>query len=49
LADTTPEGIRSAVQTALERKELRDGAAEMQASFRQCGGAKAAADVIEGV
>jgi MGT family glycosyltransferase len=49
LEDTTPEGIRSAVQTALERKELRDGAAEMQASFRQCGGAKAAADVIEGV
>jgi MGT family glycosyltransferase len=48
LEDTTPEGIQKAVQTALERKELRDGAAAIQASFHQCGGAKAAADLIEG-
>jgi MGT family glycosyltransferase len=48
LEDTTPEGIRRAVQTALERQELREGAAAIQASFRQCGGAKTAADLIEG-
>jgi UDP:flavonoid glycosyltransferase YjiC (YdhE family) len=46
LEDTTPEGIRKAVQTALERQELREGAAAIQASFRQCGGAKTAAEVI---
>jgi MGT family glycosyltransferase len=48
LEDTTPEGIRRTVQTALERQELREGAAAIQASFHRCGGAKAAADVIEG-
>jgi MGT family glycosyltransferase len=48
LEDTTPEGIQKAVQTALERQELRDGAATIQASFHQCGGAKAAANLIEG-
>jgi MGT family glycosyltransferase len=47
LENTTPEAIRRAVQTALERQELKDGAAEIQASFHQCGGAKAAAEFIE--
>jgi MGT family glycosyltransferase len=47
LEGTAPEAIRKAVQTALERQELRDGAAVIQASFRQCGGAKEAANFIE--
>jgi MGT family glycosyltransferase len=47
LEDITPEGIRKAVQTALEQQELGKGAAAIQASFRQCGGAKTAADLIE--
>jgi MGT family glycosyltransferase len=47
LKNTTPEEIRNAVQTALEQQELREGAAAIQASFRQCGGAKQTADFIE--
>jgi MGT family glycosyltransferase len=47
LEDTTPEGIRKAVQTALERQELKDGAAAIGRSFRACGGAVEAADFIE--
>lgn len=47
LEKTTPEAIRGAVKTALERSDLREGAAAIQTSFRQCGGAKAAADLIE--
>jgi MGT family glycosyltransferase len=47
LEGTAPEAIRKAVQTVLERQELRDGAAVIQASFRQCGGAKEAANFIE--
>jgi MGT family glycosyltransferase len=47
LEGTTPEGIRKAVQTVLEQQELREGVAAIQTSFRQCGGAKTAADLIE--
>jgi MGT family glycosyltransferase len=47
MADTTPEAIRGAVQTALTRQELKDGAAAIGQSFRACGGAVEAADFIE--
>jgi UDP:flavonoid glycosyltransferase YjiC (YdhE family) len=47
LEGTTPEAIRGAVQTALTRQELKDGAAAIGQSFHACGGAAEAADFIE--
>lgn len=41
------EGIRSAIHRALTDKSLREHAEEIQRSFRECGGAGAAADFIE--
>jgi MGT family glycosyltransferase len=47
LEGTTPEAIRTAVQTALTKQELKDGAIAIRQSFLQCGGAVDATDFIE--
>jgi MGT family glycosyltransferase len=46
LKDTSPETIRSTVQTALSKQELKDGAGVIKKSFRNCGGASEAADFL---
>jgi MGT family glycosyltransferase len=43
----TPEAICKAVTQALTLPEIKAGAAAIQQSFQQCGGAAEAADVIE--
>jgi MGT family glycosyltransferase len=47
LKDITPETIRETIQTALGQPEWKTGAAAIQKSFHQCGGAAEAADFIE--
>jgi MGT family glycosyltransferase len=47
LEEVAPEAIRKSVQLALERQELKDGAAAIRQSFLKCGGASEAADFIE--
>jgi len=47
LEDTSPESICSVVNTLLTDPGYREKAAEIAAGFRNCGGARAAADKIE--
>lgn len=47
LRGTTPEGIRAAVETAMNTPSYRANAAKIAESFHACGGAGAAADCIE--
>jgi MGT family glycosyltransferase len=47
LKDTAPDTIREAIQTVLNKPALKEGAALIQQSFYQCGGAVEAADFIE--
>lgn len=47
LEDTSPAGIRDAVETLLRDSGCRNHAESIGKSFRNCGGAKAAADKIE--
>ena len=47
LKHITPDGIRSAVNMALDEPSYRENAGKIAESFRACGGAKAAADCIE--
>ena len=47
LKKTTPEAIRSALETVMNTPSYRENAAKIADSFRTCGGAKAAADCIE--
>lgn len=46
LKSTSAETIRAAIQTVLENKSLKENAQKIQKSFRECGGAKEAADFI---
>lgn len=46
LEKTDPKSIRSAVEQVLSITAYRESAARISASFRRCGGAKAAADKI---
>lgn len=48
LRGITPESIRVAVETAMNTPSYRENAAKIAESFRACGGARAAADCIEG-
>ena len=48
LSDTSPGGIRQAVETLLREPACRKGAQAIAAGFRRCGGPRAAADKIEG-
>lgn len=47
LKKTAPEAIRTALETAIKEPSYRENAEKIAASFRACGGAKAAADCIE--
>ena len=47
LKKTTPEAIRSVLETVMNTPSYRENAAKISDSFRACGGAKAAADCIE--
>ena len=47
LKKTTPEAIRSVLETVIDTPSYRENAAKISDSFRACGGAKAAADCIE--
>ncbi len=47
LEKTTPRAIREAVETVLNTPGYRENAAVIATGFRDCGGAKAAADKIE--
>jgi MGT family glycosyltransferase len=47
LENTSEMGIRTAIDTALHQSSLREHAAQIEASFRACGGAVQAADFIE--
>ena len=47
LKKTTPEAIRSAIETVMNTPSYRENAVKIADSFRTCGGAKAAADCIE--
>lgn len=47
LKKTTPEAIRSVLETVMNTPSYRENAVKISDSFRACGGAKAAADCIE--
>lgn len=47
LKKTTPEAIRSVLETVMNTPSYRENAVKISGSFRACGGAKAAADCIE--
>jgi MGT family glycosyltransferase len=46
---TRPDELRAAVRQALEEPRFRQAAAVIQASFRQAGGTRAAAEAAEGL
>ena len=48
LKKTTPDAIRAALETAMSDPSYRENAGRISESFRASGGAKAAADCIEG-
>lgn len=47
LKDDSPEELRRTVDTVLHDKKYRDAAGKVSDSFKNCGGASAAADAIE--
>ncbi|MGN0160972.1 MAG: macrolide family glycosyltransferase [Lachnospiraceae bacterium] len=46
LSDISVEGIRNRIDEAIHDKEIKENALKIQQSFKECGGAKAAADFI---